>query len=93
MARAAPEDDRGVTAEIDYLPIWKKGALPHERLYELAEIARKHPERFRKWVIVYCQDDETVFKVHTMQGDGTRTSDCLGVLTAGIQSIWQETCR
>jgi hypothetical protein len=82
-----------VSATIDYLPIWKKDALTHERLYELAEIARKHPDHFAKWVIVYCEDNDQRFKVRTMQGEQTRTSDALGVLTAGIQSLWQETSR
>jgi hypothetical protein len=82
-----------VSGTVDYLPIWKKDAPAHERLYELAEIARKHPERFNKWVIVYCQDDEKRFVTRWMNGEQTRTSDCLAVLQAGIQTIWDETTR
>ena len=80
-----------MTATVDYLPIWKKGAPAHERLYELAEIARKHPEWFAKWVLVYCEDSDKAFSVRFMNGEMTRTSDCLGVLTAGIQQVWSET--
>jgi hypothetical protein len=80
-----------VTASIDYLPIWKKDAPTHERLYELAEVARKHPERFQKWVIVYCEDSEKTFSTRYMNGEKTRSSDCLAVLQAGIQTIWDET--
>lgn len=80
-----------MTASIDYLPIWKKGAPAHERLYELAEIARKYPERFEKWVIVYCEDNAKVFKTRWMNGEGTSTSDSLGVLQAGLHTVWEET--
>lgn len=80
-----------MTATIDYLPIWKKGAPTHERLYELAEIARKHPERFEKWVIVYCQMDDAGLYTRYMNGEGTRTFDCMAVLQAGVQKIWSDT--
>lgn len=78
-------------SNIDYLPIWKKGAPAHERLYELAEIARKHPERFQKWIIVYCEDNEERFKTRWINGEETRTSDCLGILQAAIQTVFEET--
>ena len=80
-----------MTASIDYLPIWKKDAPAHERLYELAEVARKHPERFQKWVIVYCEDSNKAFTTRYMNGEQTRSSDCLAVLQAGIQSVWEDT--
>jgi outer membrane biogenesis lipoprotein LolB len=79
-----------MTASIDYLPIWKKGAPTHERLYELAEIARKHPERFARWVIVYCEVDDKQFVTRTMSGEQTRTLDCLGVLQSGMQRLWYD---
>jgi hypothetical protein len=82
-----------MTATIDYLPIWKKDAPVHERLYELAEIARKHPERFAKWVLVYCESTEKNFTTRHMTGNETRTVDALGVLQAGIQQIWNDTHR
>lgn len=78
---------------LDYLPVWKRGATASERLYELAQIAAKHPEYFDKWVIVYCEDNEQCLKVRTISGTGTRTIDSLGVLTAGIQEIWERAGR
>jgi hypothetical protein len=80
-----------VTASIDYLPIWKKGATACERLRELAFIAEEHPEYFEKWVIVYCEDNDVRLKTRWMNGEGTRTSDCLAVLTVGIQTIFDDT--
>ena len=82
-----------MTATVDYLPIWKKGATPGERLRELAFIADKHPDWFRKWVLVYCEDNDVRFKVRTMSGEDTRTSDCFAVLAAGQHHIWQESER
>lgn len=38
---------------IDYLPVWKKDATPEERFLELAMIARKYPDRFRAFVVIY----------------------------------------
>lgn len=81
------------TATIDYLPIWKKNATSAERLRELAMIADKHPERFAKWVLVYCEDNDKRFQVRTMSGEQTRTSDCFAVLAAGSHHIWEETER
>lgn len=82
-----------MTASVDYLPVWKKGATAAERLRELAFVAEKHPDIFEKWVIVYCEDNDERFKVRWINGPGTRTSDCLAVLTAGIQTIYAETAR
>lgn len=75
------------------LPIWKKNAPAHERLYELAELAREKPEFFQKWVIVYCEDNDQRFKARHMAGEETRTSDCLSVLEAGKLTIWEESRR
>ena len=66
---------------IDYLPVWKKGASVHERLYELAEMARKHPERFDKWLIAYQElrpNGNTLARV--LFGDTTMTSDAIALL-------------
>lgn len=44
-----------MTDVVDYLPIWKQGATAAERLEELMMIARKHPERFSQFVLVYVE--------------------------------------
>ena len=43
------------TSNVEYLPIWKAEATAEERLLELAMIARKHPERFAKLMVVYSE--------------------------------------
>lgn len=82
-----------MTATISTLPIWKEGASTCERLYELAELAREKPELFQKWVIVYCEDNDKRFKTRSISGPGTRTSDSLAVLQAGILELWESTKR
>ncbi len=80
-----------MTATIDILPVWKKNAPAHERLYEMAEIARKHPEQFQKWILVYCEDNEQRFKTRYMQGEETRTSDCLAILQSASMTLFEDT--
>jgi hypothetical protein len=46
---------------------------------------------FDKWVLVYCEDNDQRFRVRYVQGDNTRTSDCLAVLSAGTMHIFEDT--
>ncbi len=78
-------------SNVELLPIWKKNASDGDRLRELACLADKRPEQFDKWVLVYCEDNDSRFKVRYLSGDKTRTSDCFAVLSAGQQHIWEET--
>lgn len=72
-------------------PNYKSGSTTSERLIELAQLAEKHPERFDKWVLVYCEDNEQRFKIRYQSGPKTRTSDCFAVLAAGQQFIYDDT--
>lgn len=76
---------------VELLPIWKKNATNAERFRELAPLAEKNPEKFDKWVLIYCEDNAERFKIRFEQGDNTRTSDCFGVLSAGAQHIFEVT--
>lgn len=78
---------------VEVMPIWKRDASTPERLYELAELARRYPERFDKWVIVYCEDNPKRFKTRLMGGTGQRTSEELLVLQAGVLTLWEQTSR
>lgn len=82
-----------VGAQVDYLPIFKRNATAAERLYELAMIAEKYPERFQKWILVYCEDNDERFRTRYMQGEQTRTSDCLAILSACAMTLFEETSR
>jgi hypothetical protein len=78
-------------ANVELLPIWKKGATTAERLHELALLAEKKPELFDKWVLVYCEDNDQRFRIRYEQGENTRTSDCFAVLSAGAMHIFEHT--
>lgn len=73
------------------LPFWKRNATNEERFMELAHEARVHPEKFTKWVVVYCEDNDERFKTRWTCGKETRTSDCLAVLSAGALIIFDDT--
>ena len=65
---------------IDYLPIWKKDSTPYEFLQELSMIARKHPERFAKVVILY---EETLPNGNTLLHSNYKnvnTNELIGLL-------------
>jgi hypothetical protein len=69
------------------MPVWKKGATAEERLQELAQIARKHPEQFSKFVIVYQEinkegeEDETTLERVVIHN--TNMAESLGLLRLG----------
>lgn len=82
-----------MTATVDYLPIWKKGATPEERFQELAMMARKHPERFTRMVLVYEGDlplkpgetyPHTEVRYATL---GMSNTQALGLLEVGKDKI------
>lgn len=38
---------------LTYLPVWKKGSTAEEWFFEVAMVARKHPGRFGKAIVIY----------------------------------------
>lgn len=76
---------------VDYLPLWKRGATPGERLREVALIADKHPERFGKMVVVYTEENEQGILTRLAFGETTRTSDAMGLLTLAQHRLWHDT--
>jgi hypothetical protein len=78
---------------LSYMPTFKRNATTAELLRELALVAEQHPERFTKWVLVYCEDNDKRFMVRYLSGPTTRTSECFSVLAAGQQHIWQDSSK
>ena len=78
---------------VEYLPIWKKDSTPEEFLLELSLIARKHPERFKKIVIVFeetmLESDNTKLRHHIK---GFSTNEVIGVLQIA-SSLIMESCE
>lgn len=89
--RNAPPATQYPSLSIDYLPVWKRGATPGERLREVALIADKHPERFGKMVIVYTEENEKGVYTRMAFGEKTRTSDAMGLLALGQHRLWHDT--
>ena len=90
MCGAAGTGDR-VTASIDYLPIWKKDATACERLQEIAEIARKYPERFDRLLVVYESVPDTSDGGNTTKiryaCNGCDTTTLLGLIEEAKEEI------
>jgi hypothetical protein len=70
-----------VSNNVEYLPIWKNNATAAERFDELAMIARKHPERFAKMVVVYIEVKEESTCTRQISA-GCTTHEQIGVLAA-----------
>lgn len=78
---------------VEYLPIWKSEATAEERFNELAMIARKHPERFKRVVVIF-EEQLPLESGRTYPDTITRyvTTGCcatmaLGVIEAGKQKL------
>lgn len=71
---------------VDYLPLWKKDATAEERLLELAMVARKHPERFSKFFLVY-QEDDGERSLERFMNYNASTTECLGLLELAKRAV------
>jgi hypothetical protein len=76
---------------VDYLPIWKFGATPEERLSEIAAIARKHPERFSKMVFLYVEELPDGFTISRRHAFNASTYELLGILQEAAHNILERT--
>jgi len=78
-----------MTASIDYLPIWKKDATAEEWLLQVAAIARKHPERFDKVVLIYESRDlpGTTASEIRYACNNVNTDELLGILVQTIEEV------
>lgn len=75
---------------VEYLPLWKKDATPEERLLELAMIARKHPERFAKIVVLYVEErpnNHTLLRHVTLN---STTYEMLGIMAEATHSVLEQ---
>jgi len=76
-----------MTASVDYLPIWKKDSTAEEWLLELAAIARKHPERFEKAIIVTQETLATGNIKHRNYSRGAKLLEQIGLLEVGKSDL------
>ena len=92
-------DGSEVKDNFDYLPIWKKGASAATRLEELALIARKHPERFAQFALVYVEtlqpkDDKGTGRIMVRTWEhGCSIAESVGLYELGKLHYFDETKR
>lgn len=74
------------------LPVWKKGASAEEWFYDMAMLARKHPERFTRMVLIY--EEMSADKASSMCGyypHGVTTAELFGLIEIGKHKIYEAT--
>jgi len=79
-----------MSAEIRFLPVWKKGATAEERISEMWAIAREHPERFGKMAIIY---EETLLSGNTVVrqiSSGCSTTELLGLFVIASERVLRD---
>lgn len=71
------------------LPVWKKGASAEEWFYDMAMLARTHPDRFSRMVIIYeemSKDGESSRNDYYCHG--VNTTELMGLIEIGKQRVW-----
>jgi hypothetical protein len=80
-----------VTGNVVILPVWKKGASVEEWFYDLAMLARTHPERFQRVVLIYEEklpdDGSTRCDYYS---HGLTTTEMMGLIEIGKFRVWNE---
>lgn len=70
------------------LPVWKKESSVEEWFYELAMLARKHPERFKRVAMVYEEvSEDKKFCSTDYYAHGCTTTELLGMLEYGKHKV------
>ena len=52
------------TADVIPIPVWKEGATAAEWLEEVASVARRHPEKFKRVAILHIESRPTIDVIH-----------------------------
>lgn len=76
-----------MSAQIDYLPIWKKNSTSEEFLQEIAVIARVHPRWFDKIVIAYESESIDNSSQTRYQCRNCTTTEVLGLLESAKEEV------
>lgn len=78
---------------VDYLPIWKAGSTVEEQFMELALIARKHPERFERFIVIYQESKDNHTRTDYLTKQGLQLNCTLGLLEMGKFELLKECYR
>lgn len=74
---------------VEYLPLWKKDATPEERLLELAMVARKHPERFSKIVVLYVEELPNKHTVLRHASLNVTSHEMAGIMAEATHNLYE----
>lgn len=76
------------------LPVWKKDASAEEWFYDMAMLARKHPERFKRCVLVYEEmSADNASSLTDYYPHGCSTTEVMGILELGKMRVYERTHR
>jgi hypothetical protein len=80
-----------MTATISTLPVWKAGASAAEWLEELAAMAREHPERWNRIVVIFEQmtDDGLPHKTRQYSFNHPHNTGIIGSLEVAQLELWE----
>lgn len=77
-------------SSVSYLPHWKQGATAEERLFELMQIAQKHPERFDSMIVVYNEQlPNNRFRVRYITSGKEGSMHFLGLLELAKTKLYE----
>ena len=75
-----------MSAKIEYLPGSQPPPTPGDRMMHLAELAKLHPERFQKVIVIYAEETEAEDKFRYMSY-ACSTIELLGMLEQAKEEI------
>lgn len=80
-----------MSAQIKYLPIWKRDATGPERISEIASVASEKPHEFKKVFVVYVEELPNGNTCTRTISAGCTTHEALGMLTEAAHEVIEET--
>lgn len=79
-----------MTASIATLPVWKKNTSAAEWLEELAAMAREHPERWERCVVVHVElKNDMPWKTRNYSRNIVTNSEILSTLETAKLETWE----
>ena len=80
-----------MSASISTLPVWKKDSTAAEWLEELAAMAREHPERWQRVVVIFeeCNAGNQPTKSRMYSRNHDHNTGILGALEGAKLDLWE----
>lgn len=72
---------------VELMPSWKNNATAEDRFNELALMARKNPEKFNNFIVVYQEETATSVSTRYTCSQNIDTNTALGILELAKHEI------